>query len=259
MYKLLIALTLASSIFFTYAQENSPDTIKRTLLVASHQSLYPYSWIKKDKSQGIAIDFINYIANKEKLSINYLDIPWKRAFIKCAKGELDILSAVIINDTRSKQFIISEDFSEIHWQIFSDKKIENWKSLDTLKGVGIAGVNYDFGKDISFNQEKIERVKNGEQMVQLLVTKRVNYFVGAVEPYEVVLKQNGIPNLYNINTHLQVEQPVGMVFCKNSENLKPLFDKHIKSLKSKGMEKDFMQKAYDKLYVKIKNRKNNNK
>jgi ABC-type amino acid transport substrate-binding protein len=214
------------------------------LKMVSHPTMYPWSWKKDGKFDGLAIRVIDQIAKNLNHKIEHKDLPWKRAFMACKKGEIDLLGAVAQNPDRLKKWSMSKGYSVITWEIFSKTKIDSWSELNSLQGVGIAGVDYNFAPKVKFNQDKITRVKTGKQLMQMLIGNRVQFVVGATETYNIMLKLMQLPDMFRPYQNLKHPQDISFIFCKKNDKLNKSINQQIDKLKKSGSVKMIEQAMY---------------
>ncbi len=146
----------------------------------------PYYFInsKTNKLEGFSIEVCNHLANKLGHKLNYTRRPFARAVHDLAHGRVDIMCTLFNTKERSKGILFSSiphAFEDI--MIFSLKSSNLSLSNpdpENIRSARIGGIkSYYYGPEISeTDQYNILLVNDEEQLLKVLMKKRVTYIIG---------------------------------------------------------------------------------
>ena len=96
--------------------------------VANDPQWAPFDFTKDGKAQGIGIDYIELVAKKVGLKVNYVQAPWSELFERFKLRNIDIVHSVYKTRDREKFALFSEPF------------YDNTNAIVTRKGVTISSL-----------------------------------------------------------------------------------------------------------------------
>lgn len=88
--------------------------------------------------QGIAIDVIRAVANREGWRITYVPDSWDNLLARLDKGEIDLLVGIAYSDERAKRFQFSQQSLIGNWGMVFRHTQSHIESLPDLKGKRVA-------------------------------------------------------------------------------------------------------------------------
>ena len=95
-------------------------------------------------NNGLAIGFfpeiLNYIAEKERWSLEYVPCVWKECLLKLESGRLDLMMDVAFTEDRAKKFIFNQEVALANWSRIYAKNTSNIKSILDLDRKRVAVV-----------------------------------------------------------------------------------------------------------------------
>jgi len=146
----------------------------------------PKIFQKQGKPQGIFIDIIIFISEKEDLEVEYVSGDWSKLKLMLQNGEIDILPDVAYSTERDSLFTLNSlPVLESWLEIFSDER-ETVKSIVDLNGkrIGVlsGSVQQEYfskqvSEDFGINFQLIE-FDDTRLAVQALQQEKIDFLVG---------------------------------------------------------------------------------
>jgi PAS domain S-box-containing protein len=95
------------------------------------------------QAQGAYVDVLEYIAEKEDWSLEYVTCKWADCLVQVESGTIDILTAIAFSEERTKKYDFNEETFFPNWgQVYTNRNIEV-NSIDDLAGKTVAGLKED--------------------------------------------------------------------------------------------------------------------
>ena len=213
---------------------------KRVLRVQSDSNLPPYNFIEKNIAKGFSIDYINLIANKLALEVEYVPGKWNDFISMLKNKELDIMLNILKSEKRENFFLFSDlPYESLFPSMITrieDKSINSFSKIED-KTIALVKDYYSY-----------DRVKKDYPNVEVLATNNTYEMIQAVAKGKADLAY-GLNTIleYNINKHLfsnlKITRNIDdnimhFYFAYNKENelLKNLISKAEKSIPEKEIQ-----------------------
>ncbi|MDE1461338.1 substrate-binding periplasmic protein [Spartinivicinus poritis] len=247
MYLLLGFLLLVSN--FVYA------TNQLTVRLTNGEWL-PYQ-SENLKHYGVASHIVTEAFRSVDVKVDYVFMPWKRAYIEAKEGRFDGSLIWSLDPDREKEFFFSDIIIHGRSVLFHLKSMPfDWKDYSDFVSVkvgGVIGYKYQFesNKDI-----KIERAYSEIAIFKMLLNRRVDILPSDLDAGYAILYSNFSedevknvthhPRPYNTTTyHLILSKKV-----KQNEKIIKLFNTGLKKLKASGKYDTYFENARRGLYKK---------
>ena len=130
----IIADTKVSSINFTKEEK---DFLKQNKKIKTHNeaNFPPFNYNSNGIPSGFSIDYINLLASKVGLSIEYISgFTWNEFLEKIKKNEIDLMLNIAKNPQREEYLEFTSPYENIIDTVFVKKDNINLKNLDDFKG-----------------------------------------------------------------------------------------------------------------------------
>ncbi|MDD4330587.1 MAG: transporter substrate-binding domain-containing protein [Aliarcobacter sp.] len=99
----------------------------------------PLNYNKDGKAMGYSIDYMNLLASKVGLTIEYISGPNWNDFLEMIKeNKIDVMLNIGKTENREKYLNFSTPYAKTFDTVFTKKDINNFKSLDDFKGKNLA-------------------------------------------------------------------------------------------------------------------------
>ncbi|MBC96797.1 MAG: hypothetical protein CME63_03550 [Halobacteriovoraceae bacterium] len=184
-FSILISLFIFSSASTSIRAEISP-ALKAGV---SETDYPPYSFTHKEtqKMQGISIEVCNHLAASLGLKIEYIKRPFARSLVDLSSGKLDLMCTLFNTNSRSPDVLytsVPHAMEDVILFTLKDSKTNLRKpGVTAIKDYDVGGIQgYYYGPDIGESSgHKIHYAQNEEQLLKLLLKKRVAYILGNKE------------------------------------------------------------------------------
>ena len=163
----------------------------------------PYNFNENNTPKGYSIDFVNLLAEKLGVKIEFISgRTWQESLQMLKNGELDILPNIAANQER-KEFIDFTSFKTFDFNIsVTVKKGRIVSSMEDLQGKVIAVLNNSFLQTIlqeKYPQQKLYLAPTVKAAVEAVSNGEADAVIGNSATIEYYINQNWITNLQNIN------------------------------------------------------------
>lgn len=205
----------------------------------------PYHYWKDGIPQGLHIEILEEVFTRIGLAPRFVKRPWKQGLNELKHGELTALCAGMKTPAREKfAFYPSRHLSlETNWVIsLADSKLELSHAQD-LAGLSIGTVaHYSYGPtfDSLPNLSKTE-CRNEQEMIELLVNKRVDVAVGSDLVINHIASTLGVSHLLGYKLKL-TSDPLYLILSKAVKGNEELNGKV-----SNALSRMVMDGTYDQL------------
>ncbi|MFV0561990.1 diguanylate cyclase [Malaciobacter mytili] len=194
---------------------------KRVLKVQNDPNLLPYNFYEDGIAKGYAIDYINLIANKLALEVEYISGPtWNDFLNMLENNQLDLMINVLKSKQREERFLFSSKaFTDLepamvtrieNEDVFTFKELEG-KTMALVKGYH----SYDRVKK-QYPKINIYPTNNTLEMLQAVSTKKADAAYALKEVLEYTINKNLLTNL-KVLKNLD-DKTLGFYFAFNKEN-----------------------------------------
>lgn len=239
----ILALLLILSVFYYSFEVYAIETV---LKVAYEPNLPPYQFIQNDKSTGLHIDILNYIANKNNFKIKYMPMNTTTKCLEALKsGEVDIVLGVHDNNKLDNDIQFTEDLSESYICIFTTKANSN----DILKKLSINNFSAALEND-TIKYSYIQNMRNLRYTVtsnqieafHTLTSQKVDLLIGVKHSILYQLEKEKVEDDYTIINNYIVPVQYAVAVRKGNNELVEKLNLGIQQLRVSGE----YEKIYDK-------------
>ena len=232
---------------------------RRILKIQNDSELAPYNFNENGIAKGYSIDYINLIANKLAIQVEYQNLTWDKAMDMLENNQLDIMLNVLKSPDRQNRFL----FSDIPYRLSTPAMVsriseKEYSSFSQLNGKTIALVkgyySYDKVKK-DFPKINIYSTNNSLENLTAVSSKQADITYGIRDVLEYNIGKNLISNL-RITDNID-DNSFGFYFIYNKKNtiLKSIIAKAEKLISENEIE-ELNTKWFQKLQEMENNSKN---
>ncbi|MDZ7818177.1 MAG: transporter substrate-binding domain-containing protein [Aliarcobacter sp.] len=231
---------------------------KQILKVQNDTDLAPYNFNENGIAKGYSIDYMNLIANKLSLQVEFVNTTWNNAMNMLENKQLDLMVNVLKSKEREEKFL----FSDMPYRVSTPAMVsriggKEHNSFKELNGKTIALVkgyhSYDRVKK-DFPNINIYPTNNVLEILTAVSTKKADVTYGIRDVLEYSISKNLLTNL-KITPNID-DESFGFYFTYNKENsiLKSIIAKA-----EKLISKSEIEKIENKWFKKLTEIENNSK
>ena len=111
----------------------------QTIRVHNEKNWAPYNFFELGKSRGYSIDYMNLIADKLNINIEYVTGPsWKEFIEMIKRKELDVMLNIVQSPTREKFLNFTNQYGELANAVFIREGMDPINSMKDLFGKRVA-------------------------------------------------------------------------------------------------------------------------
>ena len=232
---------------------------KEVLKVQNDSNLTPYNFNENGIAKGYSIDYLNLIANKLALKVEYTSGVWDDFLNMLENNQLDLMANVLKSKNREERFL----FSDIPYLFLTPSMItrigeKDYYSFSELNGKTIALVkgyhSYDRVKN-NYPNINIYPTENTLEMIQAVSQNKADVAYGLKDVLEYNINKHLIQNL-KISNNIDDEK-FGFYFTFNKDNqiLKSIIQKAEKLISI--TEKDELSQKWFKKIIQTQNQSKN--
>jgi polar amino acid transport system substrate-binding protein len=232
---------------------------KRVLRVQNDSNLAPYNFNENGIAKGFSIDYINLIANKLALQVEYIQGNWDDFLNMLENNQLDMMLNVLKSKEREERFL----FSDISYLLATPAMItriaeRDYHSFSEIDGKTIALVkgyhSYDRVKK-DYPNVAIYPTNNVLEMIQAVSNKKADVAYALRDVLEYNINKHLITNL-NVSNNIDDEK-FGFYFTYNKNNtiLKNIIHKAEKLISKTELE-ELQLKWFNKIALTQANGRN---
>ncbi|OSQ37503.1 amino acid-binding protein [Thalassospira mesophila] len=214
-----------------------------TLRVSGAWGWEPVTYLDgQNVARGVAIDILQEFArqNRIELEVN-LDIPWTRAMLMLANGEIDAMAGAYFTEERDKEFLYSLPFASDDIMVFQNADhtfvVNETRDLINHRGARPQGGSYgDFLDHYAADYLDIIFSPTGNRIMDLLTSHRVDYvMLGRYDGLANIANDHISREIHMVERPL-VANPVMFMFSRKSPCMKmvPKLDTFIHHLDETG-------------------------
>jgi len=177
------------------------EFIKKHPIIRVHneQDWAPYNFNKNSVPQGFSVDYINLLAKKAGLKIEYITgHTWNEFLIMLQKKEIDIIANMVKTDDRSKYSLFTEPHIKALPFIFSNKNKPPIRSLTDLRGKTVAipkGFYYQEVIEKEYPEIKLILKKNSTESLKSVHFGESDACIGIGPVLDNLIVQNSLTNV----------------------------------------------------------------
>jgi ABC-type amino acid transport substrate-binding protein/nitrogen-specific signal transduction histidine kinase len=205
----------------------------KVLKVHNEMDWIPYNYNDKGVAKGYSIDYMNLVAAKLGVSVEYVSGPtWSEFLTQMKDGSLDVMLNIRKTAAREQYLSFTSHYAQSFKGIFTNQK--DLKSLNDLKGKRIAVIKDFFIHDfIKEHYPQIIPVPHDSVLDSLisLTNGNVDAAVNDISVMKFVSKQNFLPvdYMYVLNDD-GLNSKMSIATAKNNEILKKILQKAMDSI-----------------------------
>jgi polar amino acid transport system substrate-binding protein len=243
---LLFTLTLALGLLIGAGYTGQAAAAEKTITVATDATWPPMEMVDAKKNiVGFDIDYMNAIAKAAGFKVVYKNTAWDGIFAGVGAGKYDaIISSVTITPERQKEYDFSDPYTAVG-QILVVPKAFKGKTLADLKGKKVGA---QIGTTGAFEVKKVEGVelKTYDEVGLAFADMAAGRIEGVVcdnpTAANFALQNKDYKSKFKIVGSPFTQENYGIVVKKGNKELVDLFNKGIKAVKAKGLDKQFEKK-----------------
>ena len=253
-------LIYANQINLTTEEENYLK-LHPVIKVHNEANWAPFNFNIDGKPQGFSIDYMNLLASKLGIKVEYISgYSWKEFMSMLQTPKLDLMINIVKNEQRSKTISFSDKFNTIQNAIYVNINNKDFHTLEDLNNKTVALVDGFFSQTfIKKHYPKIKQVlvKNQLEALKLLSLSKVDAVIAEKIIADYIISQHLIPSLvateYIKDKKLTANLRLGS--SKEDRVLIDILNKVQKSLTK--VEKDLLQNKWFGVNILSKDEKNN--
>lgn len=252
-------VVLYLAVLLILAAVNADSAEPPTLVKISTGEYAPYT-----SQQATHGGFVNRVIRaafaKQKMEVEFVYFPWKRALEEAAMGNFQASSFWFFDKERAVDFYYSDIISQHRELLFhlKSKSIPDWQSLEDLKA-------FTFGATLGYTYTKPfwDAAKEGKIQVQETRSDDINFkklLAGRIDlfPMEEITGWQLVKKKYPVGADVLTTHPKPLssstghlVFSKaipGNEALLTQFNEGLKALKDSGEYDRFMSEFFEGIY-----------
>ena len=159
----------------------------------------PIDFVSAGAPAGLSIDYLNLIANKVGLKINYVNYAtWSDSLDAAKNKELDLIHTISLNDERAKFFNFSDTYYNIPLAMYGQLGSARINSMDDLRDKRIGLIKgYIVSEAYKRKYPDLNYVdfSNELEVIRALSLNNIDIYSGEVTVADHIISQNNIINL----------------------------------------------------------------
>ena len=225
--------------------ENNP-----TIKVANEMDWAPFDYMEGKKPAGISIEYIEILAKKIGLKVEFINgHTWGELISLFKNKEIDVLPAFYKNKEREKFTLFTEAYSKGKMGVFLKKDVQTIKSykdlVDKKIGIQASDATISIAKTALPNSKFVEITSNDE-LVIALATGKVDAIIGNPIVFSYYAKEHQISNItlidyipmskeeqLNTSLHIGVDKDNPMLYTLLEKAIKNTTDVEFSELEDK--------------------------
>ncbi|WP_394277705.1 ABC transporter substrate-binding protein/permease [Luteococcus sp.] len=113
-----------------------PAAVPDTLRVGTEGVYPPFSYHTGDKLTGYDVDYINEVARRLGVQVDFVETPWDSMFAGLDAGRVDLIAnQVSVNPERQARYDLSKPYVTSHGVVLARADDDRIDSLDDVKGL----------------------------------------------------------------------------------------------------------------------------
>ncbi|WP_163291788.1 transporter substrate-binding domain-containing protein [Desulfovibrio sp. JC022] len=151
---------------------------------------------KTGRVYGLMYEILEKAAHANGYSLQYRDMPWKRAVMSLEKGKIDIICGIFWNKNRAEKFLFSPPILRNELRIFTGTpfKLEKLIDLQGKRGDKIRGGSYGeyFDTFAKSGKAKFKEVTDDQTAINRLVRGYSDFFIGTYIDTVIKISEQGL-------------------------------------------------------------------
>lgn len=205
---------------------------KKSIKIAMMNNFKPFSFIEKNKHQGLSVDILKRISDVSGLNFDIETSTWSNSLKKFKDKKVDIISGISYTEKREKFSLFSKPFYEIPTYIFGNKNDKHYNSIDDLKNKRV-GVSKDMFyintlKDIGV---KVKEYKNSKEKAKALAFGYIDYFLANYTTGQNAINSQALTNIKALDEFEDIKkEDLRYGILKNNKILQSIIEKSLKQV-----------------------------
>jgi len=208
--------------------QQGPNATQCTKLRASGATGWePVTYLDDRRvARGLGVDILQEFAARSGIDLEVnLDIPWNRAMLMLANGEIDVMAGAYFTQQRDRQFFYSLPFASDDIVVFQNTdhvfEVNEVGDLVNRRGARPQGGSYgDFLDRYAKDHLDIIFSPTGNRILDLLINQRVDYvMLGRYDGLANIANDNISDQIHMVEPPL-VANPVMFMFSRQSPCMK---------------------------------------
>jgi len=214
------------------------------ILIAHNESNWPpFNFNENGVARGFSIDYMNLLAKRLGIKVDYISGYTWEEFMKMLKGNtLDVIVNMAPTDERAKNFVFTHPYISVRNAIYTNLNSQIYYSLDDLKGKKVAlPKGFFIQRFLAKNYPEIRQVLVHDQLeaLQMLSFGKVDAVIGKQVVVDYLLRRNLLSNIVAtsyVNDPRTLSQ-IAMGVDKKDAILARILDKAQQTVSPKEMER----------------------
>ena len=212
---------------------------KKTITVHNESSWAPYNFNENNIPKGLIIDYLDLIAKKLGLNIQYISgYSWNEFLSMLKVGKLDVIANIAYNKERAKYISFTTPFMTSKKAIFSN--IAGIQKIADLNGKTVAVPSkfyiHDYLKH-NYPKIKLKAYKNVKECLFAVVNKEVDALIENYAVINYLIRKNGLEIKYiTIKDDKELSTKISFGVSKDQKILRDILQKGQQSITKKEFE-----------------------
>ncbi len=119
-----------------------PKAIPNVITIALNKTSYPYHFADDNNiADGLMVDLWQLWAQKQKVKIKFVILPWTDTLAQVASGNIDIHAGLSILKSREEMFIFSHSIFPLYTNVYINRSLKKIESMADLRPYTIGMVS----------------------------------------------------------------------------------------------------------------------
>ncbi|WP_206731989.1 transporter substrate-binding domain-containing protein, partial [Arcobacter cloacae] len=170
-----------------------------TLKIHNESNWPPFNFIKNNKPTGFSIDYMNLLASKLGIQVEYISgFTWSEYLEKLKNNEIDVMLNISKTPQREEFFNFTTSYMESIDTVFVKSNVNTFKSLNDFKGKRLAVLKGFYEEELLkkiYPEIKLIFVENSLDGLKKVLFNEVDGFFDNLIVANYFLKNNFITNI----------------------------------------------------------------
>ena len=217
---------------------NEEKSYIKNSIIKVHNELNwpPFNYNVNGKATGYSIDYMNLLASKVGLNVEYISGPNWNDFLDLIKdNKLDVMLNIAKTEEREKYLNFTTPYLKAVDSVFVRKEVNNLKSLEDFKGKTLAVIDGFYEEELFrkyYPEIKLLLVKDSLEGLKKLAFKESDGFIDSFAVANYFIENNFIINLkpaFEIKDQ-RFNLSMGLATNKDNKLLQEILDKAKKEI-----------------------------